>query len=397
MNRINFIFISEEIAIKPGDIKPEDITPEMVSQLSALEGILSDNPQLANDPEIQKLISIKSDMEKAFPTQVPAQQQQQAPAAEQTPATPAANADVNPLESLPFFGGKGATQTDFKGAKPEQLSDVATKLGFDTKQEGWFENFVNDFATSKQEVAKAATIKTEFEQLTQSINALPKEVQEILRAVAEGKDWKTSLGGATSLDFSKDFSKLPDADKVAIHNYFFPDDKIEAGADVSDKTIAKSIKAAQSKFDAEKSLYSNQKDAERIRIDNSNKAWVDSINTSKSDFLTKFPQFKQDQVAEIEDVIKTKGIASLFVDKQGQLTKEGFERIAFAMTGADVLKAAVALAKNKGFSEGKAEVLQTTQTDGNKGGGGQSQVLTDEEKAAMKLLAESQVSTSLTY
>jgi len=401
MKRLNLIFISEEIAVKPGDITPQDITPEIASQLSALEGLLADNPQLANDPEIAKLIQINKDMHTAFDGNQQQQQQQQAPAAggqgggANTQQDDNKGGQANEFENLPFFGG---TKTpDFKGAKPEQLNDVAGKLGFDTAQPDWFEKFISDFATTKQEVASVTTVKTQLQELTSSLEALPKEIQSAIRAVADGKDWRTVIGSAPALDLTKDFAKLSDEAKISIHNYFFPEDKIESNASIEDKAVAKSIKVAQSKFEAEKALFQNQQEAIKTKDAATAREWAASIAESKNQFTSKYPQFKSEDLERIENVIAKEGIASLFVGKDGKLTKEGFERVAFAITGADVLKAAVAIAKNKGYSEGKAEVLKTTQTDGNKGGAGQQATLTDEEKKALELLQQSQVSTQLTY
>ena len=214
MNRLNLIFISadpigmDKVVINSGDIKPEDITPDMQAQLLALESALEFDPSLANDPSIKPLLEIKAGMDKAFnkpaSTEPPAGKTQAEIDAEKGTGAAVAGADVKTgLEALPFFGGAGATATDFKGAKLEQLPEIAAKaFNVDTKAEGWFEKFLGDFATSGQAVQRATKAETELAEFNTAIQALPKELQTAIKAVADGKDWRTVFTGASAVDMS---------------------------------------------------------------------------------------------------------------------------------------------------------------------------------------------------
>lgn len=391
MKRINLIFVSNN----EEPIAQEDVE----SSVSFLQSAMQDFPGLKSDEELVKVIaSVESQQEPIQQQQ--AQQQQQQQAAENGGA-----ADGGGKEKQDENGGAGdasLNQIPFFSENSDQLEKVdestlksfAESIGIKTDG-NWAKELASKAITSKDTETKLQQISNEYDTVKQSIASLPKEIQMAISAVAEGKDWRTVIGSAQQIDYSADYEKLPNEKKIAIHNYYFPEDKLDATADLSEKSIAKSMKAAQAAYSADK--YKFDEVQKKAQDDNKAKreAFVQSIDASIQNVKQQYPNFNKTKLAEAEEIIRVKGIGSIFFDENGNLTKEGAERVLFALHGKDILNVAVAVAKNRGKSDGKAEVLQTEQSAGGGGGGRQVTRLTNEEEA-VKTLYESSVD-NLTY
>lgn len=402
MKRLNLILISAEpdtlipgtsYEIKGSDIKPEDITPELLQQIDMMNQQLTMNPEFANDPEVKKLMELSKEMMEAYPEKFGMKAEVVEDGKTDDKGKPAdkGNTEKTGLENLPFFG-EGVEKPEVKGVTLDKLPEFAKdKLKIDTSKPDWVEQLLGGLINN--DTASFAEIKSKYEALEADIQGLPKDLQLALEDVATGKDWKARFKAAQSLDFEKEFKDMTTAEKIAVHNFFFPEDKLEADADIKEKTNMKSIVAAESKFKAEQQIYTQSIQADKDRQKQNTVAWNASVDASLNALKIKYPSFKAQELLKIETTIKKTGLWDMFVNKDGTLKPEAAQRLAFAIYGEDILNTAVAVAKNKGKSEGKEEVIKGGQSRG--AGRSVDENMTDEERKHMKLLKDAEASVGV--
>lgn len=304
--------------------------------------------------------------------------------------------DDSPLGELPFFGSKKTVAVkpeELKGLTVETLPDFAKKIGVDVSKDGWVGEAIAKLSTPQQSASDE--FKQKYEALVESVNALPKELQTAVSLAIEEKDWRTAVDFASSIDLSKPFDKLSIDDKVKVHNYFFPEDKIDV-ANAEDKANQKAIKAAEAKYKAEQFVLEQTTEKRKKDASEKTNKFVQSADTSVATLKKEYPNFIESDIKAIEDIIKVKGIQSVFFDKNGNLLPDAAKKIAFALNGDRILQVAVSMSENKGKNKGKAAVLSTveepTKQQRNKG-----KTLTDEERGLEKLVKDSNVFNTLTY
>jgi hypothetical protein len=360
--------------------------------------MIQTNPSLAEDPAVAELLKtselIKAEEQKAGVNTE--QQQNQAAPTEQKPATTdEVKTEKSPLSSLPFFKDDGVAESfDLKTLTPENFHEYAAKLGVDPTQEGWVGDTLSKIAS---QTAPQTEFEKQYNDLSASILALPKEVQSIVNLALEGKDWKPAVQGAATLDLTKDFGGLSADEKIKIHNYYFPEDIIKSGEDITSKENSKALRSAEAQYKADKVLFET-KEANVIQERKaSQQNFLSSVDASMAELKKAYPDFKEKDLKAAEETVKKGGIYNEFFDKNGNLKSDGFKKLIFAQHGENILKVATSIAKNQGKNQGKNEVLSVEQgVDKNKNQGATE--LTNVEKNMNKLVHESSMSGSqLTY
>lgn len=217
MKRLNLILISETaapdtntevietvdvqpeaIVVKDGDITPDMITPEMESQLRALDGLLEQYPDMANDPEIKKLVDIQKMMSKSAP-QTSVQNKQDGGNQSNNQNVGDNKGDdnkdsnkTNSLSSLPFFGSI-ENKIDPSKIKIESFGQIAPEFKIDTSKDDWFGNFVAESVGLRKEFESYKAKVEEQDKVIQGLEALPKELATSIKEYIAGKDWRSVL------------------------------------------------------------------------------------------------------------------------------------------------------------------------------------------------------------
>lgn len=403
MKKLNIILASEgESNDVPMEVPAVPVV-ELESQISALETELMLNPSLANDPEFKafleesKKINAQSQTQAQSQSQAQAQQPENIEEIEQNPtgANPSSKKSVdksknNELGSLAFFGDSTEEQVNFDEVTVDKLPEVAKSIGVDTTKKGW----IKDFA-SKVIPQEGLQFKDKYEGLVESINALPKELAVAVGAAIEGKDWKSLVNSSQAVNYEKSFSDMSADEKIKVHNYYFPDDALQPGADITDKVTSKMMKAAEVKFSAEKSLAEQQAALRTQQASEKETKFKSSIDSSIAALKQEFPSFRKKDLDAAEEIAKTTGIHSLFFNKDGTMKPDGMKRLVFALNGQDILRVAMSLAESKGASKGKAEVLQSVPATEIPPAG--ANPLTDIEAELKKFNQSADVYGNLTY
>lgn len=397
MKRLNIIIIADEG--EQNSVVDPYAGADIEGGVALLNSMINENPSLAEDKGIQELLKtselvkqedIKAGIIKPDGEQVSSEDNN----ADENKADESEK-EKSPLSSLPFFKDDGTeSQVDLKALTPENFHEFASKLGVDTTKDGWVGLAIEKAA--EQKVQPLTQFEKQYNELVESINVLPKEVQTVVQLAIDGKDWKSAISGAASLDLSKDFNSLSADEKIKIHNYYFPEDSIQQGEDVTKKDVSKSLKAAEAKYSSDKYVAS----ANEVKLKNekaeSQRKFLTSVDTSISELKKEYPDFKERDLKAAEEIVKKGGIYNQFFDTSGNLTKDGFKKLIFALHGESILKVATSIAENKGRSKGKNEVLSVEQgVDKNKNNGANE--LTNVEKSVNKLVGASMVGQNLTY
>ena len=295
----------------------------------------------------------------------------------------------NPLAGLSFFAEGEEQQSSFDDVTVDSVPDLAKELGVDTTQKGWIVQLASKISKPSSE------FEEKFNELNESIEALPVELKSAIRLNVAGKDWKSAIDMGSQIDLSKNFSELTPNEKVKIHNYYFPDDSISEAEDLSSKQNQKAIKAAEARFIADKAVKDAKVESAKREAEIATQKYTASIDNSINELKKNFPAFKQKEIKNLEEIAKSGKIYSLFFDKDGNMLPEGIQRLAFAIDGKKILDIATGLAGNKGKSEAKAEILQTVPKDTKQAA--QEKSLTDAEKEVANLVGSLQVTNPLTY
>lgn len=398
MKKLNIILISEEGQPAAESLNLLEAFPQDTgAEINVLNSLLADNPTLAESAEFKGLLElsdkVKAELGEGAPadTEVKEQQEPDNKGADSKQPKPADKKVKTPLSSLPFFSEGDGDENELASVSLENLPDYAKKIGVDTTKEGWFAELVSKAAPPVDN-----TTKVKYDELVESINLLPKELASAVNLAIEGKDWRSLLSNSSAIDLSKDFSELSADEKIKVHNFYFPDDIILPGEDISKKEVVKSIKAAEAKFGTDKYIQKEKTEKETKRIQDSKAQYISSVDASIGELKKEYPNFSKKELKEVEEVIKNQGVYNMFFDKQGNLKPDGAKKIVFALKGEDVLRVATSLAENRGKSKGKAEVLDVSSgVDKTPKGGGTE--LTDLEKGVNKFVNDSFVSNKLTY
>lgn len=403
MKRLNIILIAEEEPNNQSTVF-EAVPQDLDSQVNIINQMLRENPSMAEDAQVKQLIQ-SSEQIKEFEVKAgivkdepPAAGTEEPPVVEDKKPAPT----KSPLSTLPFFKEDGVdapqvTPEEIQKLTPETFHELATKLGVDVSKEGWVGETVSKLSTPTPSSGQS-DFEKQYNELAESITALPKEVATIVNLAIAGKDWRSGIGNAAAVDLSKDFNNLTATEKIKIHNYYFPEDAIKEDGDITDKQNAKSVKAAEAKYNADK--FVAQEQATKAVNDKKERdtKFKSSVSTAVAELKKEYPDFREKDLKEAEEIAMKGGIYHEFFDKDGNLKPDGLKKLIFAKHGANILKVATAIAENKGKNKGKAEVLDIEPgVDKSPKGGGTE--LTNMEKGVNKIVKESFIAqgNGLTY
>lgn len=412
MKRINTIMIGEgEAQTEAGtqqtqnvditQIPPDEVEITMAN-LYALRESVADNPALADDPFIKEQLAIGAQLEKHL--NEAGQQQQQGKDAGEEGNNPdkgdKSNAGGNDdsTDSVDttnvFFGAESPAAVDYSKVNTKNFADVAKKLGLDPTKESYLGELLKGYTERANAQAELENTKSEAEKLRSTIESLPKDIVQMINLWSNGKPY-TSVGDISSVDLTKEFAKLTTDEKIKMHNYYFSDDKLDGSVDVSDKAVAKALKATEARYNADKITAEAGVKAEKERREADVRNFQASADASLKAFQTAYPKFSKTEFAAVQNIVKKDGILPLFLDENGNYKPEAAELIAFALYGKTLLSNAVAATKSKTASSTKAEVLAATNSQGGGSGGNSTKNLNDDEKEAQEFLRSSQ--TNFTY
>ncbi len=402
MKRLNIIFIADE-GESAIDILAQEDAGAVESQVAMLNQLMRENPGLSDDPEVKNVIALGQQVaeEEVKLGIVKPEQQEQVQPDDKGTVTPVENKDEkkvvekSPLSGLPFFKEDGEeVKFDLKTLTPENFHEYAKSLGVEPTGDTWVGDAIQKAA--EQIAQPLSKFEQQYKELSESILELPKEIQTAVQLHIDGKDWRSALGNGASIDLNKEFSDLTADEKIKVHNYYFPEDIIKTGEAIDSNENKKSIRAAEAQYKADKNIAIANQAKQIADKETRGKNFSTSVDKSIAELKREYPDFKASDLKAAEELIKRGGIYDFFFNKDGSVKPDAAKKLVFAQHGENILKVATSIAKNKGKSEGKSEVLAVVPgVDKNNNQGGTE--LTDVEKGVKKLLGDSMTSSNLTY
>ena len=216
---------------------------------------------------------------------------------------------------------------------------------------------------SKENSVKLDELSTKMGNVQNLFKSMPAELHEAITAFTEGKDWRGVVSSST-IDFTKDVSEH---DKKELVNNFAKgkvtdDDWAEYNDEDGDTNVKRYvdtvIESAMSAYSGKKENIKAASESKIRQAQENNELFLGSVNDSKNHIKTRFENVEMSLVENIEELVKSpNGVLSLFFDDKGMLKPDGFERIALAQHGADLIDQYKAAAERQNKEAVLQEVL----------------------------------------
>ena len=279
------------------------------------------------------------------------------------------------------FAKKGAGKS-YEGATVDNLPELIKGLGLNvTDPEQVLPTLLKSYETQRTNATKAGELEKQVTEYATFLAGLPPELKEVLKAHSEGKQWKDVINGADPNDYNKSFDTLNASERaLAIKTLIGIDiPKEDIAKDENAKTVklaetAYSIKQKEIKLAADSVKSSNR---ERVKDRDTR------INQSIANLKTSLPDIDEEFVSEVEDIIKNKGIGSLFTDKNNNLLPDVAEKVLYLLYGKTLLDNSTASAAASAANKEREKVISNNISKG-EGGKGKPNNVTKQEEALVE-------------
>lgn len=290
-----------------------------------------------------------------------------------------------PEEIVPFVGKVGGKKAGVEGLKIENfdvLGNLFSQAGVKVEKPEDLPGVVEEIKTlrSKSEgyesqIQDLSDYKTVFENL-------PPDLFAVVQAYLSDEDYRKQMVTVSGsfVDFTKGFG---DNNMKNLIDYYYPGKfSAEDYEDIQDTKEFKILKeTVQSKFESDKNRLEKQRDEYIQSRANEKKVYLDSVVKS-IEKLEKSNILDQASLNEVKKVAGSgvNGILGLFVDKNGNITPEGAERLALAMHGKRAINQLVDRASRKAVSREREEIIERGDPDKKKKGSTPASQVPDDVK-----------------
>lgn len=203
---------------------------------------------------------------------------------------------------------------------------------------------------------KLAEVEKEKDNLTNIIENLPPEMIQGIKDFYEKGDYSEALANKPKFDYKKD---AKDIDPKKLVEAYFPGKFV--AEDFEEETPAPALEiaiaAATDKYNTEKKT--KEEKLTRINQEASAKltARKESIKSSVETLTQKFPNMDKAAVKQVEKVLETGDVNSLYFSKNGAYDKSAATRVALAIFTDDLLNEAMGVAANQAETRHNEEIL----------------------------------------
>ena len=203
---------------------------------------------------------------------------------------------------------------------------------------------------------KLSEVEKVNENLTKILEGLPQEMIDGIKDFYEKGDYSEALSKKPKFDYKQDVDKV---DTKKLVDAYFPGKFAED--DFKEETLPPALEIAIS---AAKDKYVSEKKAKEEKLTRMNQeasqkviARKESIKSSVEVLMQKFPDMDKAAVKQVEKVLETGDVTSLFFTKNGTYDKSAASRIAVALFTDDILSEAMGAAANQAESRNNEEIL----------------------------------------
>jgi hypothetical protein len=266
-----------------------------------------------------------------------------APAATTAPAGTVTAPIINPIVvNTPLgqqtYGGTPMAQVELKTFQDVQKF-TKDYLGEELKEVKDFVPFLAKVKTLQEQAGQVAELQKVVDNYKSNLESLPPEVVTILDAAVNNGDYKAVINNfqkKSALDYSKPFSSQ---DPIALANLYTSKQYTKETFDALDESSRSALSdSVKMKFDADRTEVLNFENNNKIAIQQKQKAFSDSIDTSISKFLSSNPHVDKAAVTEIKKVMQY-GLSDSLFTKDKTYAPDAAEKIAMMLYGKQTIAA----------------------------------------------------------
>lgn len=233
---------------------------------------------------------------------------------------------------------------------------VNKKFGMSLKDVKDIPKFIESSEKWRADSQRLSEVEKEKENLTNIFENLPPEMIQGIKDFYEKGDYSEALANKPKFDYKKD---VKDIDTKKLVEAYFPGKF--ADEDFKEETpppaLEIAITAARDKYSAEKKA--KEEKLTRINQEASDKlnARKESIKSSVENLKQSFPNMDDKAIKQIEKVLESGDVNSLYFNKKGAYEKSAAKRVAFAIFTDELLNEAMGVAANQAESRHNEEML----------------------------------------
>jgi hypothetical protein len=245
--------------------------------------------------------------------------------------------------------------------KPEDAINYAnTEFGMDMKETKDLSKFFGSAKKWREDSQALAKVEAEKQNLAEIFDGLPPEMIQGIKDFYEKGDYSEALSKKPKFDYKQPVEKVDT--KKLVEAYFpgkFAEDDFKEGETPS-PALEIAIQASKDKYVFEKSTREerlakvNQEASQKVN------ARKESIKSSVENLSKEFPHMDKAAIKQVEKVLESGDLTSLFFSKDGTYDKSAATRIAVAIFKDDILKEAMGAAAN----DAETKVLEDVITRG---------------------------------
>jgi hypothetical protein len=257
--------------------------------------------------------------------------------------TPATAPTINPIVvNTPLgtqtYGGTPATDIPMNTFQDVQkfAKDFA---GIELKEVKDFVPLFAQVKTLQEQAAQAAELQKVVDNYKSNLEALPPEVVTILDAAISNTDYRAVINNfqkKSALDYTKPFSSQ---DQIALANLYTGKQHTKETFEALDESSRNVLlDGVRMKFDADQKEVLNFENNNKIAIQQKQKAFSDSIDTSISKFIASNPKVDKAAIAEIKKAMQF-GLSDSLFTKEKTYAPDAAEKIAMMLYGKQTIAA----------------------------------------------------------
>lgn len=366
---------SKEQPVQPA--KPDD-TQDLndlteVDKAGAIRQIinLSNNPAIANMPQVQDLI--KSAEKVTTKGTAP----EQAVKPTDVPVTPTAgntelDKEVDALANTITADPPQTQQEDDPfglSAAPAQTFDIKDEDGLkkimkDRYSIDDYNTLINSVDIWRTDATKHASLETKWNELVQGLSSMPDPIKAAVDTWSNAGDWNAAFQTAGGgLDYSKDFTQQ---NKNDVLNKYFSDKMTDLSGKLKaeeieqpeyDSLLSTYADSAQKLYDTDKQNFERQRTDLQKQQEEAQEALQSSAISSVGKLKETYRNFNGSELQSIQARLVNGDISSIFYDKKGNYREDAAERMALAVHGKNLITRLTAKAAKEGESTATEEIV----------------------------------------
>ena len=244
---------------------------------------------------------------------------------------------INPIVVNSPLGDQtygGTSTADIPMATFQDVQKFAKEfIGADLKEVKDFVPFFAQVKTLQEQASQAVELQKVVDNYKSNLESLPPEVVVILDAAVSNGDYKSvinNLQKKSALDYTKPFVSQ---DPIALANLYTGKNHTKETFDALDESSRNVLlDGVKMKFDADRDEVLNFENKNKIAIQQKQKAFSDSIDTSIKAFQASNPRADKAAVAEIKKVMQY-GLSNNLFTKDQNYVPDAAEKIAMMLYG----------------------------------------------------------------